>query len=357
MVENKSNNSNMRNVANVTPEMNSEAVLQLGPLAPLVGRWEGKGTGWNMIALPFKDSTNPNIPFRILMNQYDESLHFSTVSDNIPNRGINEDQEVATLDYQQVITQIDAEDFPDTCDPNDPEDPGLAGPDGSDIHHEPGLWIHVKDGQPTINGINIARLASIPHGNSVLATGTAQYVDGMPKIPGINALPFGRFESISQIPPDEYDFRDPTEQYLSPYKHYIDKPFTGKVTGVTGFPGFTPRDMTQILNFANQDPDVEILKTTILNVDSTREHGGIKNMPFVQREAEPVTMRSTFWLQQLKNKTDKYGNPKLRLQYSQIVMLDFFPDREDQMPGRAQWPHVSINTLEKVGDYPNYPVK
>ena len=37
-------------------------VMQLGPLAPLVGRWEGKGTGWNMIALPFKDATNPNIP-------------------------------------------------------------------------------------------------------------------------------------------------------------------------------------------------------------------------------------------------------------------------------------------------------
>ncbi len=343
MEDNKTNN-NMRNVTGVTPDMDSQTVLQLGPLAPLVGKWEGKGTGWNMIALPFKDTVNPKIPFRILMNQYDEKLNFSTVGDKIPNRGRTEDQEVATLDYQQVVTQIDAEDFPHS---------GLAGPAGSDIHHEPGLWIHVKDGQPTINGINIARLASVPHGNSVLATGTAKQVDGMPEILGISALPFGRFESIGQTSPDEYDFRDPNDEYLSPYKHYIDNPYMGKVTGVPLFPGFTPRDMNQILNFANKG--VDIVKTTVLNVDSTREHGGIKNMPFVQREAEPVSMRSTFWLQQLKEK-DKYGNPKLRLQYSQVVMLDFFDNREDQMPGRAQWPHISINTLEKVGDYPNYPL-
>ncbi len=353
MVNTIEKESNMRRVTNVTSDMNSETVLQLGPLAPLVGRWEGHGTGWNMIALPFKDSANPNIPFRILMNQYDEKLDFFTVGDKIPNRGITEDQEVATLDYQQVVTQIEAEDFPSSkavpgAGPN-----GLAGPKGSDIHHEPGLWIHVKDNQPKINGINIARLASIPHGNSVLATGIASYVDGMPEIPGINALPFGRFETIEQTPPDVYDFRDPCDEYLSPYKHFIDNPFMGTAAGFPGFPGFSPRDMNEILNFANKD--VDIVKTTVLNVDSTREHGGIKNMPFVQRESEPVSMRSTFWLQQLREQ-DENGNPKLRLQYSQIVMLDFFADREDQMPGRAQWPHISINTLEKVGGYPNYPV-
>ena len=344
MIDNKSKDSNMRIVTDVTPSMDSDTVMQLGPLAPLVGRWEGKSTGWNMIALPFKDTANPKIPFRILMNQYDEKLDFFTVGDKIPNRGKHEDQEVATLDYQQVVTQIDAEDFPHS---------GLAGPAGSDIHHEPGLWIHVKEGQPKINDINIARLASIPHGNSVLATGTAKQVDGMPEIPGISALPFGRFEDISHTPPDEYDFRDINDEYLSPYKHYIDNPYMGTAAGFPGFPGFSPRNMNQILNFANQG--VNIVKTTVLNVDTTREHAGIKNMPFVQREGEPVSMRSTFWLQQLDEK-DKNGNPKLRLQYSQVVMIDFFADRQDQMPGRAQWPHISINTLVKVGDYPNYPV-
>lgn len=58
-------------------------------------------------------------------------------------------------------------------------------------------------------------------------------------------------------------------------------------------------------------------------------------------------MRSTFWIQELKEK-DPDGKPKLRLQYSQVVMLDVFRPREDQPPGRAQWPYISINTRDRV---------
>ncbi len=59
-------------------------------------------------------------------------------------------------------------------------------------------------------------------------------------------------------------------------------------------------------------------------------------------------MKSTFRIQELAEKDDS-GNPKLRLQYSQVVLLDFFP-RFDGAPGLIRWPHVSINTLEKVAD-------
>ena len=64
-------------------------------------------------------------------------------------------------------------------------------------------------------------------------------------------------------------------------------------------------------------------------------------------------MKSTFWIQELKQR-DKNGHPKLRLQYSQTVMLDFFRPRADELPGRAQWPHISINTLEKVAESAEY---
>lgn len=57
-------------------------------------------------------------------------------------------------------------------------------------------------------------------------------------------------------------------------------------------------------------------------------------------------MKATFWVQELKE-LDAKGKPKMRLQYSQIVMLEFFP-RTDGLPGRILWPHISINTLEKV---------
>ena len=188
--------------------------------------------------------------------------------------------------------------------------------------------------------LDVARLATIPHGNSVLAVGTSEVVKGMPEIPKINGLPIGRFEDL-----DSGDYDSKTDDYLAPYKHFIDNPFFGDppVT-IPGFPGFSPKDMNAILRFASEGVDVK--RTTILSVDSRRVDAGVVNLPFATREAEPVSMRSTFWIQELKEKYK--GKPKLRMQYSQVVMLNFFRPREDELPGRATWPHVSINTLERV---------
>jgi hypothetical protein len=324
----------------------------LGPLEQLLGVWIGQGTGWNMIALPFQNAPSPpaGFKFRVLMNQYDEELRFTFVDDDVPNRGLlrpgdpDFDQLVVTLDYQQKIAQVVAEDRPHS---------GLAGAAGLPIHHEPGLWLYEKNRRSKddqIKGdevseveLDVARLASIPHGNSVLALGKSAYHQGMPPIPAVSGLPSGRFEDIST--PD-YDFK--SDPYLEPYKHYIDNPFMGNVT-VPGFPGFSPADMNEILRFANQG--VNVVRTTTLTVDSTRKSGGITNVPFSVREAEPVSMKSTFWIQELAD-TDETGKPRLRLQYSQVVMLHFFHPREDEFPGRAVWPHISIATLEKIpADY------
>ena len=78
------------------------------------------------------------------------------------------------------------------------------------------------------------------------------------------------------------------------------------------------------------------------------ETGGITNDPIVVKHANASEMKSTFWIQELAE-LDPQGNPKLRLQYVQVVQLDFFA-RFDGGPGRIKWPHVSINTLEKLTD-------
>ncbi len=310
----------------------------LGPLKLLPGEWEAKGTGWNMIALPFQGAQPPSgHQFRVLMNQYDEKLNFAFIDANVPNRGLRDlgvttgqfDQKLVTLDYQQHIKQVVAEDFPVS---------NLAGGPGLDIHHEPGLWLFMKN--LTTNGLDIARLASVPHGNSILALGKSKKVRGMPDIPPINGLPIGRFEDILS---GDYDFK--TDPYLKPYKKYIDNPFFGNVPTTGSFPGFSPANMNAILQFANKG--VKIKRTTILSVDTKIEDGGVSNIPFIVKQAEAVSMRSTFWIQELADK-DPYGKPKLRLQYSQVVMLNFFSPREDQLPGRATWPHISICTLDKV---------
>lgn len=326
---------------------------ELGPLKNLLGVWTAQGTGWNMIALPFDAAPAPpaGFKFRLLMNQYNEELKFTFVDDDVPNRGLSRvgapdpDQFVVTIDYQQKIAQVLAEDRPASD--------GLAGAPGLPIHHEPGLWLyernrrskedHIAGDVVTEVELDIARLASIPHGNSVLALGRSEVHEGMPPIPAISALPAGRFEDVATA---DYDLRDSSnpDPYLEPYRHYIDNPFMGNVT-VPGFPGFSPADMNQILRFANEG--VDILRTTTLTVDTTQKSGGIRNVPFSVREAEPVSMKSTFWIQELAE-LDAEGSSKLRLQYSQVVMLNFFRPREDGLPERAAWPHISIATLEKM---------
>jgi len=302
----------------------------LGPLQKLPGTWRNEpnliGRGWNMIALPSATEPESRINYRLLVNQYNEELKFSLVDKGVPNRGIarnggtvDSDQFVVTLDYEQMIAQVSADDFPAT---------DKAGDAGLPIHHEPGLWLHMTN--ETTNGLDIARLATIPHGDSALALGTSKTIDGAASIPRVNGLPIGVPQNLDG-------------GYLSPYKHYNDNPFKG-IVNAPGFPGFNPVNPQELLALANDG--LAVRRTTILEVDTSVEKAGIRNIPFINKQANAADMKSTFWIQELEE-TDESGEPKLRLQYLQVVLLDFFP-RFDGSPGLIRWPHVSINTLEKV---------
>ncbi|MGH3585351.1 MAG: heme-binding protein [Pseudonocardia sp.] len=302
----------------------------LGPFAQLPGVWANEpnlpGRGWNMIALPFAQPDGSSFPpnYRLLLNQYNEELTVFLADKGVPNRGIgtvdgdvvNTDQTVVAVDYEQGISQIAADDFPRS---------GLAGEPNRAIHHEPGLFLAMLD--RTDGGPTIARLATVPHGDAALALGTSAVTDGAPVVPSVNALPTGVDQDLEANP------------YLAPYKHFHDAPFEGV---------FDPTDPTALLTAANQD--VDIVRTTTLELDTTVASGGIHNIPFIVAQANASAMKSTFWIQELAQ-TDAEGKPILRLQYAQVVLLDFFP-RADGGPGRITWPHVSINTLQKLPDVP-----
>ena len=287
---------------------------ELGPLQLLPGKWQSlPGRGWNMIALPFAG----DLGYRLLVNQYDEELTFGLVDKAVPNRGIGTtngqtdetDQFIVTLDYTQVVTQIAADDFPQS---------GDAGNPGAVIHHEPGLWLHMKN--ETTNGLDIARLASIPHGNAALGLGKSVEIDGAPTIPEINGLPLG----VS------HDLNSP---YLAPYKHFHDNLFQNL---------FDPTQPNALLNEALEGLNVK--RTTVLEVDTTVQDAGVRNIPFVVKQADADSMKSTFWVMEVENAD---GKTELMLQYSQVVSIDFF-ERKDGVAGKIRWPHVSINTLKKV---------
>lgn len=282
----------------------------LGPLQDLPGLWSNTpnlpGRGWNMIALPFIKS-GESLDYRLLVNQYNEELNFSMIDKGVPNRGVdldkkeNTDQFIATLDYNQSIIQIAATDFPLS---------GEAGPSNLPIHHEPGLFLHMTN--LSTDGMDIARLGSIPHGNTVLAIGKSKVTKGAPQIPNESGLPIG--------------FNDLSQDYLAPYKHFHDNPFKNI---------FDPTIPNQLLEEANKG--VNIVKTTELSFDTSVETGGVINIPFIKKQADATKMHAKFWIQELADKGAN-GQPILRLQYTQTVILNFFG---------IEWPHVSINTLEK----------
>ena len=288
----------------------------LGPFMQLPGTWSNDslpGRGWNMIALP--DATSP-VRYRLLVNQYNEALRFDIVDKTVPNRGLDlatgqaVDQIVVTLDYEQRIQQIAAEDFPPT---------NLPAPNGSFIHHEPGLFLLQVD--QTEGDADLARLATVPHGNVVLAMGRARNVEGAPLIPDEDALPVG-------VP------RDLESPYLSPYLHFQNNPFLGI---------FDPLNAAELLRQANQG--VNIVRSTEIFFDSTIPTGGIHNIPFIVQHADATVMRSRFWIHEL-DELEADGSHKLRLQYLQMVMLEFFPLPSDPTR-RIGWPHISVNTLER----------
>ncbi|MEO5744389.1 MAG: heme-binding protein [Terracoccus sp.] len=302
----------------------------LGPLRLLPGTWRNvpgrQERGWNMIALPFAGAP---ANYRLLVNEYTEELKFSLVDKAVPNRGITAnlpgatatDQLVVTLDYEQMIAQSDSTDFPVS---------GLAGGPGQAIHHEPGLFLHMLN---ECGDLDLARLAAVPHGDTLLALGRSRVHPGKPEIPKVNGLPSGRIRQDLTGDP-----------YFAPYHHFRQHPFTGTRTEA-GFPGFDPSRPDRLLRRANQG--VAITQTTELMVDSELEAGGVSNIPFIVRQAKADSVRSTFWIQELEE-LDATGQPRLRLQYLQVAVLDFFSPRGDGLPGLARWPHVSINTLEKV---------
>jgi hypothetical protein len=303
-------------------EVSSTGDPDLGILQLLPGTWSNApdllGRGWNAIALPFASNTS-SIDYRLLVNQYNEVLKFTLVDKGVKNRGIqrgapslNTDQIVVALDYEQRIEQIDADDFPAS---------GLAGDPYTTIHHEPGLWLFMtNEAEPHSN---ISRLGTIPHGDSLLALGAGTLSVLPPTIPAINGLPIGVNQAL-------------TNPYLAPYAHFHANPFNGV---------FDPTQPHKLLVGAIPGT---VKRTTKLEVSTRIETGGVVNIPFIVRQANAAEMISTFWICELQE-TDACGNPRLIMQYLQIVLLDFFA-RRDGMPGPIRWPHVSINTMEKTSE-------
>ena len=164
----------------ITPD-NDTVLKNLGCLRELAGTW--RGYGFNLIARPdFEDKTN----LYLQLNQTSESLVVTPIGSSIPNRGFGQkDIELFGLTYLQKISD--------------------AAKDGA-LHIEPGIWIiqpetSYPDEKPGVGECLVARMGTIPHGNSLLAQGVGKPFRGDPTLKtATESYAFSLFPSFNSTP-------------------------------------------------------------------------------------------------------------------------------------------------------------
>src|SRR6266496_2964405 len=248
----------------------------LGRLAGLAGNWSGQG--FNAIWRPHRGASDHFLELNVTSDRID----LEVINGNIPNRGLVQAQIfMHGLTYLQQISDASVK---------------VSGAPAG-LHIEPGVWISIPPTTDPQEPATIARLASIPHGTTILVQGTATTAAGGPSIPAVSLTPFA---IGSRNQPVDFD-----EQHLT-----------------------------------RNPPNVTT--TTRLHVSTTAGTivgGGTSNTAFLVGtkdgpNADAAHVAATFWLQTLAGDTE----PK-RLQYSQIVLLNF---------AGLSWPHITVATLTKA---------
>ena len=324
----------------LAPE-NAEVAANLGLLADLAGNWHGHG--FNLIARPDHDGGGPLF---LELNQTDETLKIDPIGSPVPNRGFAmSDITLFGLTYLQKISDSVT---------------------GGALHIEPGIWITqpaitAPAEDPPPGGQIIARMGNIPHGNSLLAQGSAINVpaltNGSFKFAPVNTAPFGvgtpmplggtqggfPAYSLTDSSPAAVNFR-------TPFGNLPQVPLPATINNIPM--QNVVNDPTRLLQAAIEDEFIE--KMVVLEI-STQANiptkgaplttpngaGGIENIPFLTANADTASVFATFWIETLRKGTGSI----LQLQYVQTVLLNF-PILGTGV--NLSWPHVSVATLRKT---------
>ncbi len=350
--------------------------LQLGPLASLAGSW--KGTGFNAIWRPDNPGSQPlgGQTKRFLeLNLTSETLDFHVIPGAVPNRGLNPqtDLNLYGLHYLQRVSDADP--------------PGFST-SGQALHIEPGFFMNVPASTSPPNGPTIVRLASIPHGVTVVMQGpnpgTAPVLHP-PVIPPIYPIPgLPTFTPASPalglgIQPTELAAPAGTgAEHIVPEVDIANDVAGSQSNGPypASFQGFI-NDPNSVLRNAIVGQD--ILGFIQIDLSTTAVSSSIGNIPFlgladpdlafspIAAAAIPAnafvhSASATFWIEWVRWERRPVHHPGglrrmlegdeydalraiepfwpeptyLQLQYSQMVILVF---------NGVLWPHVTVATL------------
>lgn len=280
---------------------------RLGPLRDLPGFWEG--SGFSLTARPNFSGGSPN-GFFLQLNMIRETMEFTAIGSPVVNRGsLQRDIALYGVTYLQRVTDSAT---------------------GSALHIEPGMFLNIPATDVPPAEAAVARLCTIPHGNSVCAVGVSieEMLEGTPSVPPSNTVPFGiGGEAPPQGTPNpyvEYNLGSPCE-----YRTYPLPP------GLTQQLIDDPNTLLRTTLQKQVDQGYRFSKRVLL-ITQTGSEQGIGNIPFIQKNADATFVHSVFAIQSV---TSPSGEDFLQLQYGQTVLLNF---------RGMSFPHVTCATLVKA---------
>ena len=342
----------------------------LGPLKAFAGTFRGKG--FNTIFRPESTQTPTKLPVQVTddnlleLNLTEETLSFSPSLGSVPNRGeVQGDTFLNGVPYLQVIA--------DVTNPGPPVT----------IHVEPGLWMIVQATQDPAEPGTLVRMASIPHGTTIMAQGGTSLlkgpVDMKTAIPAIDITPFGTGS------PDTAANKIPFASQTAGNEKTVRIPqnLTSFVAAGTITQAMLTDPATFIRNHSQQQTVTSAVRISISTQPGKPLFGGgVSNIAFLLGDAQATTpnaqavkMDATFWIETveytIQGPVTKAGQPPLtiaaeatgggapvpsflvdppvpvtaprtikatatQIQYAQQVFLNF---------NGLTWPHASVATL------------
>ena len=281
-------------------------INKLGCLEHFIGTWNSArgadATGYNVMPLPQSDAPNGYI----LKNfPYFEEITFATIAGTAPNRGGDFLQNAYTLFYEQRVF-FAKEEAPKGAEPV--LDKLIHAENGSWLHlvHEPQPegpygpkhvpWPDPHRPQPASTAY--VKQVSVPHGNSILATGSA--------LPIKDCKPVFPVADRSQLPFTDTSVEDPNLRL----QQQLDCLAKCGITIETG---------------------------TMLHLTTDRANGGnVSDIRFEQRHATVERFETTWYIEHLSNGCTQ-------LQYSQTIEMKLLIDGK-----LVPFLHIDANTLQRV---------
>jgi hypothetical protein len=350
--------------------------LNLGPLASLPGSW--RGNGFNAIWRPDNPQSEPFTDTKrfLELNLTSDSFDFRVIPGVVPNRGLGPQQDLHLygLHYLQRVSDADLPPFRTA---------------NEALHIEPGLFMSVPASEQ-VKEDTIVRLASIPHGVTVLMQGKNPGTVPTAKAPVIPPIfPIKGLPTFVPVSPEGHgiqpvDIPPPDPPGSDGLEHVVPENIDTAADGDgSQSNGPFPADFQEFVNdpnvvLRNATANQNILGFIAFTLSTENVEDSIGNIPFLgfpnaaqatapaNANAFVYSATATFWIEWVAIDPpdpraghagpalapveapghdpdpclaiEPYlGQPSyLQLQYSQVVILIF---------NKVLWPHVTVGTL------------